>query len=85
MVRTLLIFLFFIPAIYAAGPMTHLYLGEEYCKMNRIEDEGKVRDFLVGTLFPDIRYITHFPREKTHPHVSHLREVQASDSLFEAG
>lgn len=41
--------------------------------------------FLVGTLFPDIRYITHFPREKTHFNVNSLKEVGETSSPFDAG
>ncbi|QVL58190.1 MAG: hypothetical protein KFB93_03680 [Simkaniaceae bacterium] len=65
--------------------MTHLFLGEEFCKMHRIEDEVNKRDFLVGTLFPDIRYITHFPRERTHFIVKSLKEVEESSSYFAMG
>ena len=65
--------------------MTHLFLGEEYCKLRRIEDEGNKRDFLVGTLFPDIRYIAHFSRQRTHFDVRNLKEVEESSSYFIAG
>lgn len=65
--------------------MTHLFLAEEYCKLKRIEDESDLKGFLVGTSFPDIRYITHFPREQTHFSINNLKEVSESSSLFEAG
>ncbi|MCP5505700.1 MAG: hypothetical protein H7A38_02325 [Chlamydiales bacterium] len=82
MVRALLIFL--CSTAFAAGPMTHLYLGEEYC-LKRRYDEKETGEFLVGTLFPDIRYITHFPREKTHFPVDSLLEIWECPSPFLAG
>jgi len=76
------IFLTFFQLGMAAGPMTHLFLGERYCALHQTEEVG---DFLVGTLFPDIRYVAHFPRELTHPIVQDVREVESCFSKFEAG
>ena len=39
----------------------------------------------MGTLFPDIRYVAHFPRELTHPIVRDVGEVESCFSKFEAG
>lgn len=64
--------------------MTHLYLGEEYC-LKRGYNEQETGEFLVGTLFPDIRYIAHFPREKTHFDVKCFSEVWECSSPFFAG
>lgn len=85
MVRIFLIVLLFFSNLYGAGPITHLFLGEEYCRIFRIEDEDHKRDFLIGTSFPDIRYITYFPRERTHFNVQSLKEVGESSSYFIAG
>lgn len=82
MVRFLLIFI--VSTTFAAGPMTHLYLGEEYC-LKRRYDEKETEEFLVGTLLPDIRYIAHFPREKTHFTVKTLLDVWECPSPFLAG
>jgi hypothetical protein len=81
-VRFLLIFV--CSSLFAAGPMTHLYLGEEYCLI-RHYDEKETGEFFVGTLFPDIRYITHFPRKKTHFPVKNLLEVWECPFPFLAG
>ena len=64
--------------------MTHLYLGEKYCDAHHFSEEEK-EAFLVGTLFPDIRYITHLPREQTHPPTSSLMEVREGQTPFEQG
>lgn len=60
-------------------------LGEEYCKMRKIEGESEVRDFLIGTLFPDVRYIAHFSRELTHPQILNLQEITKAKTFFERG
>ncbi len=78
------LFLIFFQIGMAAGPMTHLLLGEKYCFLSG-DSEEKTGEFLVGTLFPDIRYIAHFPRARTHPVVTDLREVVQSSSNFHAG
>lgn len=70
---------------YAAGPMTHLYLAEKYCDKHNIQDEKDRRDFFVGALFPDIRYIADIERESTHPITNEIQEVAATPTLFEAG
>jgi len=85
MVRISLIILLFFSSLYGAGPITHLFLGEEYCRIFRIEEETHQRDFLLGTSFPDIRYITHLPRERTHFNIQSLNEVTGSSSYFIAG
>jgi len=78
------IFLAFFQMGMAAGPMTHLFLGESYCSFSG-DSEEKTEEFLVGTLFPDIRYIAHFARARTHPVVRDLQEVAQSSSNFYAG
>jgi hypothetical protein len=68
----------------AAGPVTHLYLGEQYCALSGASEE-ETGEFLVGTLLPDIRYVACCSREKTHIEVADLQEVAESASTFEAG
>lgn len=82
-----LFFLFIVSLfpLFSAGPITHLYLAERYCEIHVIQDEQWVHEFLIGNLFPDIRYLGHFPRELTHPNVIHLDEIQSIVNGFEAG
>ncbi len=77
-------FLAFFQMGMAAGPMMHLFLGEKYCSVSG-DSEERTGEFLVGTLYPDIRYVAHFPRELTHPLVSNLEEVKKCTSSFERG
>lgn len=79
------IFIFFISCLDAAGPMTHLYFAEYFCKVHGIWNEKSVREFMVGTLFPDIRYIAHIPRESTHFPLQGLQDVLQEERPFYAG
>ena len=69
---------------FAAGPLVHLYLAERYCQLYEVEDETWKEDFLVGTLFPDIRYIFPLSREETHPSTP-FEQILSTSSGFEAG
>ena len=82
-----LFFLFIIPLmpLFSAGPITHLYLAARYLETHAIQEEQWTHEFLIGNLFPDIRYLGHFPRELTHPNVTHLDEIQSTVNGFEAG
>lgn len=65
-----------------AGPITHLVLTQKvYERFFSQKDRGA---FVVGTSFPDIRYLGVIEREKTHrPRVT-LKQVLEAES-FEAG
>lgn len=65
--------------------MTHLYFAEYFCRVHGIWNEKNVQEFMVGTLFPDIRYIAHIPREATHFPLKGLVDVLEEKSPFVAG
>src|SRR5580700_4486111 len=71
--------------LYSAGPMLHLWVAERFCEMYDITDQDTLRGIIVGTEFPDIRYMTHQPRDLTHPDVSGIKEVCESNTPFEMG
>jgi len=79
------LFLFSAFQLFAAGPMTHLYFAEKWVEQYSITDEEAHRDFVVGNLFPDIRYLAHIPREWTHPSVYSADEILMSRTPFEGG
>lgn len=70
---------------FCAGPMTHLWVAERFCEIHNITDPRIVQHILLGTEYPDIRYITKRARELTHPNVLDIYEVVKCDSPFEAG
>lgn len=71
--------------LHSAGPILHLWTAERFCEIYGITDEETLREIIVGTELPDIRYITHQPRKFTHPDVQDLSDVCASKTPFELG
>ena len=71
---------------HAAGPIMHAYLGLRWIETNGTEfDSDEKRAFILGTLFPDIRYLADIPREKTHFDVKTLAQVRKGKNAFEQG
>src|SRR3989344_7889748 len=64
-----------------AAPITHIVLAEKVFS-NQFQNLSKDK-FLVGTSFPDIRYLRVIKREHTHSRNT-LSEIKKSES-FEAG
>src|SRR5689334_19456227 len=69
-----------------AGPIMHVALGEYWLEQvcpQYTEEERKL--FLLGSVFPDIRYLAQIDRSQTHKKNVHLRQVKATKSTFEQG
>lgn len=71
---------------FAAAPLVHLCLASKYLELHgrRYTSEQK-NSFLRGTSFPDIRYLAHIPRERTHDSSVTLQTIYTTPSPFEAG
>lgn len=65
-----------------AAPITHIVLTEKIYK--KYFSGYDKRKFMVGTSYPDIRYLGGFEREKTHHRVAGIGEVMVNDA-FTAG
>ncbi len=65
-----------------AGPITHIVLTEKIFKKELMN--FNVEDFIVGTSFPDIRYLGTISREKTHLDITKIGELEGNNS-FSAG
>lgn len=74
------------PHTHAAGPVTHAYLTEKLFEKypNRYDEEEQQR-FMLGTLFPDIRYLGKIKRQQTHFEKISLKEILEEKSPFVAG
>jgi hypothetical protein len=79
------LFLSFSSALFSAGPMFHLWVAEKFCEIHNIDDIEVVKEIIIGTEFPDIRYIIPIPRASTHARISDIREVYQSKTPFECG
>lgn len=65
--------------------MMHLWVAERYVEMRGVVDEGMVRGIVVGSEFPDIRYLTRMSRSVTHPEVGGIGDVDVCVDGFERG
>lgn len=52
--------------VYSAMPVFHAYIAESWIEKLEKYDEPQKRAFMLGTLFPDIRYLGGISREQTH-------------------
>jgi hypothetical protein len=65
-----------------AAPITHIVLAKKV--FNKYFSDKNLHEFLVGTSFPDIRYLRVIDREKTHPLTTDIRDCMNASS-FESG
>lgn len=63
------------------GIITHLAYAEKYLKKNSVADFDK---FVLGSVFPDVRYFTNVNRDLTHARFAVDKNFSGPDS-FEAG
>lgn len=68
--------------IKMAAAITHIVLTDKIFDQKFSNLDKKI--FVVGTIFPDIRYLVGIGRERTHPKVKGLNEIQKLTS-FDAG
>lgn len=71
---------------HAAGPIMHAVLAQRWLAINAPEyTPEEKRLFILGSLFPDIRYLGVIKRNQTHFHGITLRKITEKDSAFERG
>ena len=68
----------------AAAPVVHAYCAQQFFKTKRYTP-WEQQLFMIGTLFPDIRYLARIPRTKTHTKWVTLQEIRSTKDPFEAG
>lgn len=70
----------------AAGPVMHVVLAQKYFGTLSQAPEPKAQElFLIGTLFPDIRYLGVIKRDQTHFDVKNLAAIQEESGSFRQG
>lgn len=86
MIRLLsLLFSFLCLSIEAAGPVTHAYLTRKFFISHPQYSPSAQQEFMRGTLFPDIRYLGHVSRTKTHFEEVTINDILEEPSPFIAG
>lgn len=63
-----------------ATPITHIVLTEKV--FNNLFNNFNKKDFIIGTSFPDIRYLGTIGREKTHINVNNLVDLGDNNPFF---
>jgi len=66
-----------------AAPITHIVLAKKLHKTHF--SDKNLNQFIVGTLFPDIRYLGVIQRQKTHYEEMSLDDIAAETDAFTAG
>jgi hypothetical protein len=83
--RLLITILLFFTSLSASAPGVHYYLAERWLDLSGVSKEESRQEFLLGALFPDIRYLEKWPRKKTHESYPSLEMTDSAPTLFEAG
>jgi hypothetical protein len=65
-----------------AAPVTHILLAFQI--LPSLPDKD-IKEFIIGTSFPDIRYLNCISREKTHVKNITLDDIKREESSFKAG
>jgi hypothetical protein len=70
---------------FAASPLFHAAIAEKWLETFENYTPSEERDFLLGTLFPDIRYLAAIPRQVTHESGLTLEKIYATQDPFLKG
>lgn len=70
---------------FCAGPIAHHYLAEQWLKCHPLANSTDEQAFIIGNLFPDIRYIGDIARGETHVVGGTIEDIIAASSPFMAG
>lgn len=71
---------------FASAPAMHVFLGERWlAKFAPEYQEEDKKLFLLGTVFPDIRYLGVIKREQTHFKNVTLQKIRQEKSAFKRG
>lgn len=72
-------------SLFSAGPFLHIYLANAWMTACQKYDSQEAQLFILGTLFPDIRYMAYIPRVTTHILGIRLDELLFMNDPFLAG
>jgi hypothetical protein len=70
---------------HAAAPATHVVFAEMWLNAHEIYDPASRSEFIVGTLFPDIRYLGTIDRDETHETKITPDKIRKADTFFRGG
>lgn len=85
MLKSIFLSIFCISTLFSAGPIGHLYFTDKLFAVLPKERSVNKNLFIVGTLYPDIRYLGVLERDNTHFSTMTLDDVMQDESPFNAG
>lgn len=83
--KIFLICLLFHSSLFPAAVITHFYFAQKYFDTKACFSEDERQAFVLGTLFPDIRYLRCIGRSETHHSGITLADVDAQENPFLCG
>lgn len=85
--HTLFTLLAFLTTAYsfAAAPIFHAVVAQRWIDMFEEYTPNEQRELMLGTLFPDIRYMAKLPRKATHEHGITLQQIKETKDPFLKG
>lgn len=85
MKKIVLVFLVLCVKTFAASSLFHVVIAEKWLETFEDYNEEQKRAFILGTLFPDIRYLAQLPRQATHDRGLTIEEIRKIESPFIKG
>jgi|GEM_PF-7010414 hypothetical protein len=73
---------------FASTPITHAYLAKIWIEQSNTKTEEEQildKDFLLGSVYPDIRYVAAISREKTHKKNVTKDDIKSAKTRFLSG
>jgi hypothetical protein len=70
---------------FACGPAMHAYLGNLWLDAHHVTEPINRKEFIIGTLFPDIRYMGKVQRSQTHAKKVNLALIDKTPDYFKKG
>lgn len=70
---------------FCAFPATHLTVTERWLLHNEDYDDEQMRAVVLGTVYPDIRYLGEHSRSETHPADVTIQSIAEAETPFQQG
>jgi hypothetical protein len=77
--------LMFCMKVFAASSLFHVVIAEKWLEAFEDYNEEQRRAFILGTIFPDIRYLAGLPRRATHERNLTIEEILEIENPFIKG
>lgn len=73
------------PYCFASLPVAHVIVASIWAEQREEYDNKEMQELMIGTVFPDIRYLGELQRVQTHPANVDLNDIIEADTPFAKG